>query len=117
MMVVEEKLSVNEPKEFRYGVPPQMYSDWREAQRRVGLPQTQIIHRLVKFWLEQDEVTQGMILETLTARPDLIEFALKKRRAKKFSSSFDLPILPVPDEKPAARPARTGSGQGRAQSK
>lgn len=80
MQVVEEKATENEPKEFRYGVPPEMYSEWRDVQRRIGLPQTQILHRLVKFLLEQDEVTQGMILGTLTAREDLIEYALAGRR-------------------------------------
>lgn len=81
MQVVEEKATENEPKEFRYGVPPEMYSEWREVQKRIGLPQTQILHRLVKFLLEQDEVTQGMILGTLTARPDLIEYALKRAKS------------------------------------
>jgi hypothetical protein len=80
MLLVEEKASEKEPKEFRYGVPPEMYSEWREVQKRIGLPQTQILHRLVRFLLDQNEITQGMILGTLTPRPDLIEFALKRAK-------------------------------------
>jgi hypothetical protein len=74
MTLVAEK---EEAKEFRYGVPDDIYSEWRAAQRRIGLPQNQILHRLVRFLLEQDQVTQGMILKTLEPRPDLIEFVLR----------------------------------------
>lgn len=68
-----------EPKEFRYGVPAEIYSDWRAAQKRIGLPQTQILHRLIKFLLSQDQVTQAMILGQLDPREDLIAFVLKPR--------------------------------------
>lgn len=81
MQVVAEKENDEEPKEFRYGVPAEMYAEWRAAQKRIGLPQTQIIHRLVRFLLDLDEVTQAMVLGTIEARKDLIEFALQQRQA------------------------------------
>jgi hypothetical protein len=69
----------DERKEFRYGVPAEMYADWRAAHKRIGLPQTQMLHRLVKFLLAQDQVTQMMILGQLEPRPDLLEFVLRQR--------------------------------------
>lgn len=78
MELVAEKENAEEPKEFRYGVPPDVYSEWRSAQARIGLPQTQIIHRLVRFLLSQDQVTQMMILGTIEPRKDLLEFALNR---------------------------------------
>jgi hypothetical protein len=80
MGVVAEK---EDAKEFRYGVPEDIYSEWRAAQRRIGLPQNQILHRLVRFLLAQDQVTQGMILGQLEPRPDLIAFLLNSIAQKK----------------------------------
>ena len=68
----------DEPTEIRYGVPADLFPLWREAQRRIGLPQTQILNRLVRFFLAQDEVAQMLLLGTLTPRSDLLELVLRK---------------------------------------
>lgn len=91
MYFVEEKEIEISPREFRYGIPGDLYSDWIRAQKRIGLPQTQILHRLVRFLLSQDELTQGMILGTLTPRPDLLAYILnsKLRTAGRRKAALD----------------------------
>lgn len=77
-----------EPKEFRYGVPEDIYGEWRALHKRTGVAQVQILHRLIRFLLSHDQVTQQMILGLIDARPDLIEFVLKRpRKAKPFADA------------------------------
>jgi hypothetical protein len=76
-----------EAKEFRYGVPEDVYTEWRAVQKRLGMPQRQMLHRLIRFLLAQDQVTQMMILGQVEAKDDLIEFSLKRARFVKRDAS------------------------------
>jgi hypothetical protein len=49
-------------------VPEDVYTEWRAVQKRLGMPQRQMLHRLIRFLLAQDQVTQMMILGQVEAK-------------------------------------------------
>lgn len=75
---MQDLMTTADPKEFRYGVPEELYERWLELHNRTGIPQRQILHRLVTFLLEQNELTQSMVLGAVSPTPELLELAIKR---------------------------------------
>ncbi len=78
MLLMKDSGTADKAREFRYGIPADVYRQWIRLHERSGLPQSQILHRLVRFLVSQDDVAQGMILGTITPSDDLIELLLKR---------------------------------------
>lgn len=73
------EVNINTPG-FRYSIPAKSREKWVALYERTGIPQTQILNRLVEFILLQDETTQSMILGTLKPTEELLEIALRRMR-------------------------------------
>lgn len=95
-------------KETRYGVPSELHREWKKLLKRTGIPQVQVLNRLVRFILLQDEITQGMVLGSLSLSPELLSIAL--RRASKspadVSSTTSEPTFVVSVGSPSSLPPK-----------
>jgi hypothetical protein len=111
MEFVADKLTEeNGGKEFRYGIPREYKSLWRIMVARTGLPQTQVLHRLVQFLLEQDDVAQAMVLKTVRPSEDLVELLVKRMAQRRKGYAGTHTHIDAPSPLP---PRNAGGRRGR----
>lgn len=98
-------MKTGKKKEFRYGPPKERYEEWIALHKRTGIPQQQILHRLVHLVLDQPPELQNILLGTMPVTDDLIELVM--RSLKKDSSRRQQVSRLPPDDSTTA----TGEGE------